>query len=153
MTTRRPPSTCPVCSGELMTTRLGCPDCGTELVGAFTRCNYCSLSDEDHEILRVFLMSRGNLKELEKYLGVSYPTARARFNALLDTLGLGDDDPGTGEGQAHSGAIEDDGERGAAPGSPAGPPPTGSARDQVLAQVASGALSPEVAADLLRRLR
>jgi hypothetical protein len=35
----------------------------------------------------VFLTSRGNLKEVEKHLGVSYPTARSRFNDLLDRLG------------------------------------------------------------------
>jgi len=28
------------------------------------------------------------MKELERHLGVSYPTARARFDAVLSTLGL-----------------------------------------------------------------
>jgi hypothetical protein len=39
-------------------------------------------------VLRVFLGSRGNMKELERHLGVSYPTARARFDDLLRRLGL-----------------------------------------------------------------
>ena len=39
-------------------------------------------------MLRVFLASRGNMKELERHLGVSYPTARARFDSLLGKLGL-----------------------------------------------------------------
>ncbi len=39
-------------------------------------------------MLRVFLASRGNMKELERHLGVSYPTARARFDDLLAKLGL-----------------------------------------------------------------
>jgi len=39
-------------------------------------------------MLRVFLTSRGNVKELERHLGVSYPTARARFDGLLSKLGL-----------------------------------------------------------------
>jgi len=87
-TTRRPPSNCPVCNHRLATTRLTCPECSTELSGAFTSCEFCALSDEDREVLRVFLASRGNMKELERHLGVSYPTARARFDALLVKIGI-----------------------------------------------------------------
>jgi hypothetical protein len=39
-------------------------------------------------MLRVFLVSRGNMKELERHLGVSYPTARQRFAELLVELGF-----------------------------------------------------------------
>ena len=87
-TTRRPPSSCPVCNHRLATTRLTCPDCSTELSGAFTSCEFCVLTDEDRDVLRVFLASRGNMKELERHLGVSYPTARARFDALLTKIGI-----------------------------------------------------------------
>ena len=87
-TTRRPPSSCPVCNHRLATTRLTCPDCSTELSGAFTSCEFCVLTDEDRDVLRVFLASRGNMKELERHLGVSYPTARARFDALLVKIGI-----------------------------------------------------------------
>jgi hypothetical protein len=69
-------------------TRLSCPSCETELSGAFTQCEFCVLSDEDREVLRVFLASRGNMKELERHLAVSYPTARARFDGLLTKLGI-----------------------------------------------------------------
>ncbi len=46
------------------------------------------LTDDDRDVLRVFLASRGNMKELERHLGVSYPTARARFDALLAKIGI-----------------------------------------------------------------
>src|SRR6202165_4733092 len=85
---RRPPSNCPVCNQRLATTRLTCPDCSTELSGAFTSCEFCVLSNEDREVLRVFLASRGNMKELERHLGVSYPPARARFDTLLAKIGI-----------------------------------------------------------------
>src|SRR6202521_3849318 len=87
-TTRRPPSSCPVCNHRLATTRLTCPECSTELSGAFTSCEFCVLTDEDRDVLRVFLASRGNMKELERHLGVSYPTARARFDTLLVKIGI-----------------------------------------------------------------
>jgi hypothetical protein len=67
---------------------LSCEDCGTELSGAFAACDFCALGDEDRQILRVFLSSRGNMKDVERYLGVSYPTARSRFDTLLGRLGL-----------------------------------------------------------------
>ena len=86
--TRRPPTSCPVCSARLAVTRLTCPSCETELSGAFASCEFCVLSDEDREVLRVFLASRGNMKELERHLGVSYPTARTRFDTLLAKLGI-----------------------------------------------------------------
>lgn len=86
--TRRPPSSCPVCSSKLAVTRLTCPSCDTELSGAFASCEFCALTDEDRDVLRVFLASRGNMKELERHLGVSYPTARARFDAMLARLGI-----------------------------------------------------------------
>jgi hypothetical protein len=54
----------------------------------FETCEFCGLSDEDREVLRVFLASRGNMKELERHLGVSYPTARARFDTLLAKMGI-----------------------------------------------------------------
>ena len=87
-TARRPPSNCPVCNSRLALTRLSCPSCETELSGAFAQCEFCVLADEDREVLRVFLASRGNMKDLERHLGVSYPTARARFDTLLGKLGI-----------------------------------------------------------------
>ncbi|HEX4213229.1 MAG TPA: DUF2089 domain-containing protein [Candidatus Dormibacteraeota bacterium] len=88
MTAKTAPRDCPVCGERLSLTRLSCRACGTELSGEFESCEFCSLSAEDRETLRVFLVSRGNMKELERHLGVSYPTARARFDALLQKLGI-----------------------------------------------------------------
>ena len=85
---RNPPRSCPVCGSGLALTRLSCEGCGTELSGAFESCEFCALDTASRELLRVFLLSRGNMKELERHLGVSYPTARARFDALLAKLGL-----------------------------------------------------------------
>ena len=120
----RAPSACPVCGDQLAVTRLGCGTCGTELAGLFAPCDYCALDDRESELLRVFLASRGNLREVEKHLGVSYPTARARFNDLLRKLGLA--------------AAEE--------------APTTLTRDQILSEVASGALTPAAAQELLAQL-
>ncbi len=95
---RHAPRDCPVCGSRLELTRLSCPDCHTELSGGFEACQYCSLGSEDRDLLRVFLASRGNMKELERHLGVSYPTARARFDSLLGRVGI--ETPSTDGGKA-----------------------------------------------------
>jgi hypothetical protein len=119
----RAPADCPVCGEKLAVTRLGCAGCGTELAGIFTGCEFCGLNDTDRDILRVFLTSRGNMRELEKHLGVSYPTTRQRFAQLLAKLGM------AGEAE-----------------------PAVMTRDQILSEVSSGALTPAEAQRLLETL-
>ncbi|MDQ1403640.1 MAG: hypothetical protein QOG03_1956 [Actinomycetota bacterium] len=82
------PRDCPVCGDTLALTRLSCGACGTELSGEFEACEFCSLLPDERQLLRVFLASRGNMKDLERHLGVSYPTARARFDGVLTKLGI-----------------------------------------------------------------
>lgn len=146
----RAPADCPVCGDRLAVSRLGCPGCGTELVGSFATCPYCALGEADLDLLRVFLTSRGNMKEVEKHLGVSYPTARSRFNDLLGRLGLlegADDEAGPGTAQEPDQPIARE-----EPVEAASAPVGNDVRDQILAQVAAGSLAPDVAADLLARL-
>jgi hypothetical protein len=66
-----------------------CASCGTELARCVPIVRILRAQRKGNEILRVFLSSRGNLREVEKHLGVSYPTARLRFAELLEKLGLG----------------------------------------------------------------
>jgi len=85
-------ATCPVCSGELTIARLHCRDCGTALEGEFGVGRFGRLDREQLSLLESFLRSRGNLKEMERELGISYPTVRGRVDALIRSLGLSDGD-------------------------------------------------------------
>jgi hypothetical protein len=88
-------STCPVCTGELAVTRLRCGSCGTTLEGEFSVGRFARLSRDQTALLESFLRSRGNLRDIERELGISYPTVRARVEALVRALGFGprsDDD-------------------------------------------------------------
>ena len=86
-------STCPVCEGELLISRLHCRSCGTALEGEFGVGRFGRLTKEQLALLESFLRSRGNLKEMERELGISYPTVRGRVDALLRALGLADGSP------------------------------------------------------------
>jgi hypothetical protein len=83
-------ATCPVCADELTITRLHCRSCGTALEGEFGVGRFGRLDREQMSLLESFLRSRGNLKEMERELGISYPTVRGRVDALVRALGLAD---------------------------------------------------------------
>jgi hypothetical protein len=139
-------ATCPICSGELAVTRLHCRSCGTTLEGDFNVGRFARLSRDQFALLESFLRSRGNLKEMERELGISYPTVRARVDALLRALGLGDDDdPGAGEPDPASETVETP--------EPAGPSAeAGAARRAVLERLARREIDPATAAAELRAL-
>jgi len=86
-------ATCPVCSSELAVTRLQCRGCGTAIEGDFSVGRFGRLSRDQLALLESFLRARGNAKELERELKVSYPTVRARIEALVRALGLADGSP------------------------------------------------------------
>lgn len=82
------PTRCPVTGEPMEVTRLECPKSGVTIEGRFTPNEFTRLSAENLELLRLFLRVRGNLKDVERILGVSYPTVRGRFDALLRDLGF-----------------------------------------------------------------
>lgn len=82
----QPPTKCPVCQTPLRITKLACPSCKTELSGSFVPCKYCALDEKQQVFLETFLKSRGNIKDVERTLGISYPTVKGLLDELLRTL-------------------------------------------------------------------
>ncbi len=79
---------CPSCGKALQVTELTCSSCDLRLHGHFERgCKFCGLEPEQRKLLDVFLSCRGVVRDMEKALGLSYPTVRARVDALLVALG------------------------------------------------------------------
>ena len=85
---RRAPGTCPVCDAKLNITRLSCGHCQTRLEGEFDFCKFCRLPPEQLEFIEVFIKCRGNIKDVEKELGISYPTVRNRLDNVIEALGF-----------------------------------------------------------------
>ena len=46
-----------------------------------------SLGQEQLHFIEIFLKCRGNIKEVEKELGISYPTVRGKLDEIISTLG------------------------------------------------------------------
>ena len=129
-------STCPVCSGELAVTRLRCTSCGTTLEGEFSVGRFARLSRDQMTLLESFLRSRGNLRDIEREMGISYPTVRSRVEAIVRALGFG---PRDEDAEARDG---DDREPAAAP----------QTREAILERLARHEISAEDAALAIRAL-
>lgn len=80
------PTKCPVCQSPLRITKLACPSCKTELSGSFVPCKYCALDEKQQMLLETFLKCRGNIKDVERTLGLSYPTVKGLLDDLLRAL-------------------------------------------------------------------
>lgn len=78
---------CPVCGEELHVTKLSCSNCHTTIEGKFTTCKFCRLSNDQKSFLETFVKNRGNIKEIEKELGISYPTVRNKLEDVIQALG------------------------------------------------------------------
>jgi hypothetical protein len=139
-------ATCPVCSGELSVTRLHCQTCGTTLEGDFNVGRFGHLSREQMAVLESFLKSRGNLRDMERELGISYPTVRARVEALVRALGFGPraDSDEAAAAEAEIASAEAEQARGAAD--------IAQARQQILEQLAKHEMSADDAAAAIRHL-
>ena len=121
------PRKCPACASDLVVTRLTCPNCGTEVHGSFDPDLFARLSPTDFDFVVLFVKSKGNIKEMERELGISYWTIRGKLNEIVERLGL--------EKQA------------------ADPGEVADRRQAILEQLNRGELTVEQAAELLERLR
>lgn len=86
-------SRCPVCDNQLKVTRLKCSQCDTVIENDFALSRFDYLTDEELHFTETFIRCRGNIKEVEKELGISYPTVRARLNGVIKALGYDDSQP------------------------------------------------------------
>lgn len=83
---------CPACGEQLRLARLTCPGCKAEFPIDEPLSPYEQLTEEQARFLREFLVCAGSMKDVQKRMGISYPTARKRLNELLLALGLFNED-------------------------------------------------------------
>ena len=84
------PTICPVCRERFNVKQLSCATCGSVLEGNFELNRLSRLSGEMQNFVITFLKCRGNIREMEKALDISYPTVRARIDEIIAALGAPD---------------------------------------------------------------
>lgn len=85
-------SRCPACgAANFEISKLTCRTCDTKVEGHFTTSRLALLPPEHVAFAEVFLKCRGNIKDVERELGISYPTVRNRLDRLITAMGFGTD--------------------------------------------------------------
>jgi hypothetical protein len=118
---------CPVCGDSLEVVRLECGRCHTAIEGRFSLSRLARLNDEQLQFVDIFLRVRGNIREMERELGISYPTVRSRLDGILQAMGYAIDEPRDDE--------------------------TAERRREILDQLQAGKINPDEAVKLLRQRR
>jgi len=78
---------CPICQSDLVVSKLQCTNCKTEISGEFKLSKFNYLSKEHLYFIEVFIKNRGNIKQIEKELGISYPTVKRNIDEVIVSLG------------------------------------------------------------------
>ena len=126
------PRRCPLTGGELIVTRIYCPDADLTIEGRFAveQPPFAQLAPDQLKFVEIFVRNEGKLNRMEDELGLSYPTIRSRLLEIIRALGY---EPGKEE---------------AAP--PASPTPTVPDRKAILADLDAGRISFEDAMQMLQ---
>jgi hypothetical protein len=83
---------CPGCACEMEISQLTCTECDIVISGRFEPTRFDRLSTEDLHFAELFISLRGNIKDMERELGISYPTVRSRLNDVIRDLGFEPED-------------------------------------------------------------
>lgn len=127
---------CPACDSPLRVSELSCTRCETTLQGTFASAPLARIPTEHQRFIETFVLCRGVIRDMERELGVSYPTVRARLDAAVSAL-----------------ETILDAEPPSLPREPVLPPPAREdSRKRLLRDVAEGRLTPTQAAEALRGL-
>ena len=84
---KQTPNACPSCGSGMTISELKCGSCDTVVRGDFALSALGNLSDEHLDFIKTFVLSRGNIREVESRLGISYPTVRAKLDEVISAMG------------------------------------------------------------------
>jgi hypothetical protein len=78
---------CPFCGDQLGITRLSCHGCNTQIDSQLEIPLFFRLPPDLQEFVMVFLRCQGKIRDVEKELGISYPTVCKRLDLVNGLLG------------------------------------------------------------------
>jgi hypothetical protein len=80
------PCNCPSCGEQLKVRSLKCETCETEVNGLYHLPVWVLLSPEEQNFILHFVKNSGSLKDMSKYLGLSYPTVRNLLDDIIKKI-------------------------------------------------------------------
>ncbi len=80
------PCICPSCQSQLKVKSLKCENCQTEVTGLYDLPVLARLSPDDQQFVLQFVKCSGSLKDMAKYLNLSYPTVRNLLDDIIERL-------------------------------------------------------------------
>jgi len=78
---------CPFCGDDLAITRLSCCGCNTQIDSQLGIPLFFRLPPDLQEFVMIFLRCQGKIRDVEKELGISYPTVCKRLDLVNELLG------------------------------------------------------------------
>lgn len=87
------PADCPLCGGGVDITQIRCDCCCSEINSVFEVGAMGKMPSEYQKFIAVFLRHRGNIKQVEKEIGISYPTINKMLEGINRMLGGEDASP------------------------------------------------------------
>jgi hypothetical protein len=90
-------SSCPVCGKDLFVETLSCECCKTKINGQFELSMFDHLTKEQLSFVLLYFKVEGNIKEIEKYMNISYPTVKKYINDIKNVLKINDEKSSTRE--------------------------------------------------------
>ncbi len=80
------PCKCPACQNNVFISELTCPACKSIVRGKFPFSPLSNLTSKQVKFIKTFILCRGNIKEVEKEMKISYPTVRNKLDEVIATL-------------------------------------------------------------------
>ena len=84
------PTKCPICGKDTYAAVVKCKNCGTTVNNMFGFSKFEKLDEKQTEFVLAFIECEGSIKDMERRLGISYPTVKARLSDIKKALGLAD---------------------------------------------------------------
>jgi len=78
---------CPFCGDDLAISRLSCCGCSTQIDSQLEIPLFFRLPPDLQEFVLIFLRCQGKIRDVEKELGISYPTVCKRLDLVNELLG------------------------------------------------------------------
>ena len=77
---------CPQCKLPMKPVSIGCQSCDVQVSAQFEAHPLLSLTSEELHFLMIFIHCEGKIGDMEKALGISYPTVKAKIHKLKSKL-------------------------------------------------------------------